>query len=245
MYNLLQIIGKTSSDKAILDGTTPPVNTLVFENTNFKSAPGSRVQRTEKAKGKLEDNNIDSSVISGFSKPISDLLNKSEKQSDNIQMQLAFNKEDGADIKLDFMESDMEAYMPDDKNSTKNLSLPRSMHSITSSNNTITPSTDDALNFKIACVKKVWETSIPAVIEHNVGQDDGNSFATSFSADPNSLDPSVAFTKSGDGTEDNTEGYSSSPNQAATNSGTNVCKVYFSFPKRFSNVLSLFLKLLF
>lgn len=36
-----KMLGKTSQvqDKAILDGATPPVNTIIFENTNYKTAP--------------------------------------------------------------------------------------------------------------------------------------------------------------------------------------------------------------
>lgn len=73
---------------------------------------------------------------------------------------------------------------------------------------------------------KVWETSMPTVIEHNVGQDDANSsFGASFGPDPNSLDPTGPFSKGTDTPDDNHEGYSPSPNQVASNSTTNVCKV--------------------
>jgi hypothetical protein len=43
---LFQIIGKSSQlqEKAVLDGATPPVNTIIFENTNFKSAPVLEIQ---------------------------------------------------------------------------------------------------------------------------------------------------------------------------------------------------------
>jgi hypothetical protein len=49
------------AEKAVLDGTSPPVQTIIFENTNYKSAPdlaiktkfGSHVknQRLDKARG--------------------------------------------------------------------------------------------------------------------------------------------------------------------------------------------------
>lgn len=220
-----QVIGKGNQiqDNAVLDGTTPPVvETIIFENTNFKSAPGTRAPRNDKSRKMDDSGPMENSVMSGLNKPFTDLLNKNDKQAD-IRMQLAFNKEDGSDIKLDFMESEI-SYLTEDK-SSKNIGLPRSMHAITSSNNTISPSTADALNFKIACVKKVWE--MPTVIEHNVGQDDGTGFATSFVPDPNSLDPSGPFNKGTDTPEDNNEGYSPTPNQVANNSSTNVCKVFF------------------
>ncbi|KAB0800432.1 hypothetical protein PPYR_06172 [Photinus pyralis] len=209
------------SEKTVLDGTTPPVNTIIFENTNFKSAPGARSGRTDKSCPKLDDAGIEQAVISTFNKPMRDLLNKNEKPSDSMQMQLSFGKEDSADMKLDFFESEL-SHLTEDKNG-KNMGLPRSMH-MTSANNTISASTADALNFKIASVKKVWETT-PTVIEHSVGQDDSNSsFSTSFGPDPNSLDPS-GFGKSGDGTDDGHEVYNSSSNQPTTNNTTNVCKV--------------------
>lgn len=214
------------SEKTVLDGATPPVNTIIFENTNFKSAPGTRPSRADKScTNKLEDGGIEQAVISSFNKPMRDLLNKNDKQSDAIQMQLSFNKEDSADIKLDFFESEL-SHLTDDK-SSKSIALPRSMHGITSTNsNTISATTADALNFKIASVKKVWE-SMPTVIEHSVGQDDSNaSFAASFGPDPNSLDPSGAFSKSGDTPDDTHEVYSTSPNQPTSNNTTNVCKVW-------------------
>ncbi|KAF2905937.1 hypothetical protein ILUMI_00241 [Ignelater luminosus] len=211
-------------EKTVLDGTTPPVNTIIFENTNFKSAPGARPSRSDKScTNKLDESSIDQTVIPSFTKPIRDLLNKNDKQSDSIQMQLTFTKEDSADMKLDFFESEL-SHLTEDK-SSKNMGLPRSIHAITSANNTISPSTADALNFKIASVKKVWE-SMPTVIEHSVGQEDTNStFSTSFGADPNSLDPSSAFGKGGDTPDDSHEGYTSSPNQPTSNNTTNVCKV--------------------
>lgn len=214
-------------EKTVLDGATPPVTTIIFENTNFKSAPGTRPQRTDKTcSNKLEEGgSIEQSVISSFNKPIRDLLNKNEKQADSIQMQLTFSKEDSADMKLDFFESEI-SHLTEDK-SSKNIGLARSMHAITSANNTLSPSTADALNFKIASVKKVWET-MSTVIEHSVGQDDSNSsFTTSFGPDPNSLDPSSAFGKGGDTPDDGHEGYASSPSQPTSNNTTNVCKVSF------------------
>lgn len=208
-----------------MDGTSAPVNTIIFENTNFKSAPG--VQRNAKTRpNKLDDGSVENAVMSTFHKPIADVLNKNDKQVSESMMQMNFNKEDGSDMKLDFIESEI-SYLTEDK-ATKNLGLPRSMHAITNSNTTISPSTADALNMKIASVKKVWET-MPTVTEHAVGQDDNSSFPPSFGADPNSLDPSGAFSKGTDTPDDNHEVYSPSPNQAASNNTTNVCKVRCNF----------------
>lgn len=167
----------------------------------------------------MEEGAIDSnSVVGGFNKPIVDLLCKNDKQSDSaIQIPLPF-KEDNADIKLDFFESDL-SHLTDDK-SSKTLCMSRSMHAMATGNNT-TISTADALNFKIQSVKKVWET--PS--EHNAGQDDASPcFPSSFTSDPNALDPN-SFVKGNDSPDDNHEGYSPSPNQVVSNSTTNVCKV--------------------
>ncbi|XP_022908286.2 protein split ends isoform X1 [Onthophagus taurus] len=225
--NSEKIIGKTQiqPDKSVLDGSTPPVNTIIFENTNFKSTPGVRNRNNEKSRAttKIEETSpMDPPVISTFNKPVTDLLNKSEKQPD-IQMQL-FNKEDTSDMKLDFFDSEI-SQLTDDK-ASKNISLPRSMHTITSSNSTMSHSTAD-LNFKIASVKKVWDNTINTmspVIEHSsVSQEE--TFSTSFGPDPNSLDPSSAFSKTQDAVEDPHEGYSPSPNPNTANNTTNVCKV--------------------
>lgn len=240
----------------MLDGTTPPVNTIIFENTNFKSAPGSRTARPDtnnKPRSKLDDGTImidnnASSVVTttGFnSKPIADLLLTSNNKNDNkqntndtIQLPLSF-KEDNTDIKLDFFDSEL-THLTEETKTTKNLCSmsSRTMHTISTGNsNSSTISTADALNFKIQSVKKMWET--PA--DHNVvvgGQecDANTTFASSFVTDPsNSLDPH-AFSKGNDTPDDDHhshhhhqhhhhEGYSPSPNQVASNSTTNVCKV--------------------
>lgn len=165
---------------------------------------------------------METSVVTNFNKPITDVLNKNDKQTPETMMQINFNKEDGSDMKLDFIESEI-SYLTEDK-ASKTLGLPRSIHAITSSNTTISPSTADALNMKIASVKKVWE-NMPTVVEHVVGQDDTTSFPSSFSTDPNGLDPSSAFSKGTDTPDDNHEVYSPSPNQASSNNTTNVCKV--------------------
>lgn len=87
---------------------------------------------------------------------------------------------------------------------------------------------------------QVWET-MPTVLEHSVGQDDGvanssTSFSTSFGPDPNSLDHSAAFSKAADQPDDSHEGYSPSPNQSCTsNNTTNVCKVCIYFRSNFTS----------
>ncbi|KAL3278373.1 hypothetical protein HHI36_013702 [Cryptolaemus montrouzieri] len=210
-------INKTAAlpDTAILDGTTPPVNTIIFENTNFKSVPSNRNIRNEKMR-KEDSAPMENQSMSNFNKPINELLNKNEKP-DSIQLQLPF-KEDGGDMKLDFFDSDLTLT---DEKSLKNPCLTRSMHSMTTGGNNI--STADALNFKIQSVKKVWETAS----EHSVPQEDANSsFSSSFVPDPNSLDSS-SFVKGNDNVEDTHEqhGYSQAANQQTSNNTTNVCKV--------------------
>ncbi|KAK4883925.1 hypothetical protein RN001_000196 [Aquatica leii] len=100
------------SEKTVLDGATPPVNTIIFENTNFKSAPSTRV-RSEKST-KLDETGIEQAVISSFNKPMRNLLNKTKKFADSMQMQLSFTKEDNSDMKLDFFESEL-SHLTDDK----------------------------------------------------------------------------------------------------------------------------------
>lgn len=209
---------KLNADKSLLDGSTPPVNTIIFENTNFKSAPGggnrnNRQQpqpQPDKNNGRKLDENInDNQVMSGFNKTMDTILNKNEK--DTIQLPLSF-KEDNADMKLDFFDSDL-PHLTEDK---KNLSLSTKSMQITTGSSTIC--TADSLNIKIASVKKVWETA-----SEHPGQDEANtSFSNSF--DPNTLDPNV-FKGTNDAADDSHhEGYSPSPNQAVSTS-TNVCKV--------------------
>lgn len=199
---LFQMMNKPSQlqDKTLLDGATPPVNTIIFENTNYKSTPGSRNNRNDKPRNKLEDGNIEVSVMGGFNKPINELLqNKNDNKTDTIQLPLF--KEDNSDIKLDFFGSDP---FTDDK---KNLCMSsKPIHTITSGNNTV-----DSLDIKIASVKKVWETS----------EQESEDSPITFGGPP--LDSNV-FSQGKDSPEDNHEGYSPSPNQCASTT-TNVCKV--------------------
>lgn len=191
-------------EKPLLDGSTPPVNTIIFENTNYKSTPGTRGNRNEKPRSKLEDGSLDSSVMSNFNKPvINELLqNKSDSKSDSIQLPLF--KDDNADMKLDFLNPDLQ--FTEDKTAKNLCMITKSIHAITSGNNTV-----DSLDIKIASVKKVWETL----------EQENEDTQISFGAPP--LDSNV-FNQGKDTPDDNHEGYSPSPSQTASTT-TNVCKV--------------------
>ncbi|CAH0559632.1 unnamed protein product [Brassicogethes aeneus] len=203
-------------DKSLLDGTTAPVNTIIFENTNFKTAPGSRncnPPRSEKPR-KLDDGNLDASVLSNFNKPLNELIGNDK--SDSIQLPMSF-KEDNGDMKLDFFDADLST-LTDDK-ACKNLIVSKMQHVGQSA-----ICTADSLNIKIASVKKVWETAP----DRGVAQDDGNvAFSSSFAA-PNdgNLDPSCSVFQKADQSDDvgHHEAYNQSPNQTASTT-TNVCKV--------------------
>lgn len=128
-------------DKSVLDGSTPPVNTIIFENTNYKS-PGdlkakfnnhvkNSTQQQQRGGGsnsgggaggidknrtinKLDDNDIDNQTMLAFNKPINEMI---DKKPEPIQLPLSFNKaaEDSADMKLDFnFDSDL-TQLTDDK----------------------------------------------------------------------------------------------------------------------------------
>ncbi|CAH1184606.1 unnamed protein product [Phyllotreta striolata] len=202
-----KMIGKTSplQDKSLLDGSTPPVNTIIFENTNFKSAPGPRNagRPDSKPRSKLDDGSTDNSVISSFNKPnMNDLLQAKSDKADSMPLQLF--KEDSADMKLDFFTADLQ--FADDK-SSKNFA-PKPIHAMTGGNNTV-----DSLDYKIASVKKVWETSEQENDENQIGF-----------AGP-TLDSNV-FAQGKDAPDDNInhEVYSPSPSQSVSTT-TNVCKV--------------------
>ncbi|CAH1975680.1 unnamed protein product [Acanthoscelides obtectus] len=212
-------------DKPLLDGATPPVNTIIFENTNFKQAPGARSTRTDSkprtgpvgastgSGGKLEESAtspgsvIDgSAMMGGFNKAgvINELLQNKDTKSDG-GIQLPLFKEDSADMKLDFFGSDLQFSSSDDKG--KNLCMTKSIHAIASGNNTV-----DSLDIKIASVKKVWETS------------EQESEEMSFVGPP--LDSNV-FNQNKDASDEahhHHDAYTSSPNQSVSTT-TNVCKV--------------------
>ncbi|XP_030763788.1 uncharacterized protein LOC115888261 [Sitophilus oryzae] len=194
------------ADKNLLDGSTPPVNTIIFENTNFKSAPGARSTArssvssvgSDKTRSKLSED-IDNGVFRKST--INELLHKAETTGKTEPIQLTVFKEE-TDMKLDFFGTDL-THLTDDKG-TKNLCGTKSMTSV---NSTICNA--DSLNMKIASVKKVWETS-----EQESEDTSGITFGG----------PVIETVfKGSDGQDDNHETYSPGNNQSA--STTNVCKV--------------------
>ncbi|XP_058806241.1 protein PRRC2C isoform X3 [Phymastichus coffea] len=204
--NSPKVVGEKSKDqsqesKTGQDATSsPPVHTLIFENTNYTKSTKSNVTTQgpsdmaikpkysnhvkPKRSSELDDESSQlqqqQALAVAFSSKPSDLIK--DKQPDPIQMPLSFNnKEDSSDMKLDFtFDSDL-SQLTDDK--SKTLGMPRSMH-ITSGQSTISPSTAE-LNLKIASVKKVWENAppMPTVVEHEVDQNvvsSANSFPQAF-----------------------------------------------------------------
>lgn len=170
------------ADKSgVLDGATPPVETIIFENTNYKTAtPDETLQQkyqittpipktqAEEINAELENRAL---AFNGEVRPrprsiqelISDRPVVSDAEAAGLGLQMTFDTsqkpEDSSDMKLDFaFDSDL-GQLTEDK-SAKSLGLPRGVHMSTS--NTISPLAAD-LNLKIASVKKVWE--MPAVAE--------------------------------------------------------------------------------
>ncbi|KAK2582795.1 hypothetical protein KPH14_005056 [Odynerus spinipes] len=189
--------GKNTKDalveKNVSDVSSPPVQTLIFENTNYskttKTGPGDmamkskfsnhvqKQQRMDKRaemeeEGSQMQQHSQQSLSVAFSNKPNDLIKN--KNQEPIQMPLSFNKnEDNADMKLDFtFDSDL-SQLTEDK--SKTLGMTRSMH-MSAGQSTISPSTAE-LNLKIASVKKVWEnaTPMPTVVEH---EDGGNVVST-------------------------------------------------------------------
>ncbi|XP_063244612.1 protein PRRC2C isoform X15 [Bacillus rossius redtenbacheri] len=244
-------LARESMEKAVLDGTSPPVQTIIFENTNYKSSPADlamkakfgnhlKNQRIDKSRERKLSEDAEEVALGFSSKPpgtMGDISKSSDSKADQMQMPLGFNKnEDSVDMKLDFT-FDSDLSLAEDK-ANKNMGLPRSMHITAGPQSNISPSTAD-LNFKIASVKKVWESvpAMPTVIEHT---EDGNvstasSFTPSFGNPVDSgLDPS-SFVKSVDGPgDDNSQEvvYSTGPSNSYVSSkadptatSSNVCKV--------------------
>lgn len=171
-----------SSEKAgVLDGTTPPVETIIFENTNYKTAPPAEALKqkyqpsanTAKPQGEELPAEMDARPLpfNGDVRPrprsIQDLIGDNGRPVADgdgalgipMSFETSQKTEDSSDMKLDFaFDSDL-GQLTEDK-SAKSLGLPRGVHMSTSS--TISPLAAD-LNLKIASVKKVWE--MPAVAE--------------------------------------------------------------------------------
>lgn len=170
-----------AADKTgVLDGATPPVETIIFENTNYKTAtPDETLQQKYQinapiAKTQAEDIKTEMEnrplTYNGEVRPrprsIQEIISESavaDGDSTALGLPISFDtsqkQEDSSDMKLDFaFDSDL-GQLTEDK-SAKSLGLPRGVHMSTS--NTISPLAAD-LNLKIASVKKVWE--MPAVAE--------------------------------------------------------------------------------
>ncbi|XP_015113837.1 protein PRRC2C isoform X3 [Diachasma alloeum] len=191
---------ETIADKNVSDTSSPPVQTLIFENTNYSKTTktsdmaikskfsnhmkhsGSQ-QRVDKREIEEEGSQLQQqqqALAVAFANKLNEPL-KEKNSQDPIQMPLSFNKtEDNADMKLDFtFDADL-SQLTDDK-SKGSLGMPRSMH-MTGGHSTISPSTAE-LNLKIASVKKVWENApMPTVVEHEDGSvvSNANSFPQSF-----------------------------------------------------------------
>ncbi|XP_034934414.1 protein PRRC2B isoform X3 [Chelonus insularis] len=192
----LKAVKESVVEKNVADNSSPPVQTLIFENTNYsKTTKGptdmaikskfsnhmKSQQRVDKRNEIEEDNQLhqQQALSVAFSNKPNDLMK--EKTQEPIQMPLSFNKsEDNADMKLDFSFDPDLTQLTDDK--SKSLGMPRSMH-MTGGQSTISPSTAE-LNLKIASVKKVWENAppMPTVVEHEDGSvvTTANSFTQSF-----------------------------------------------------------------
>lgn len=164
----------------VLDGSTPPVETIIFENTNYKTAPPAEALKQkyqpsaatakpqEEVQNEMEPRTL---PFNGDVRPrprsIQELMAETgrpvSEAEGTLGLPISFDTsqktEDSSDMKLDFaFDSDL-GQLTEDK-STKALGLPRGTHMSTS--NTISPLAAD-LNLKIASVKKVWE--MPAVAE--------------------------------------------------------------------------------
>lgn len=225
---------ETLTDKNVSDVSSPPVQTLIFENTNYSKTTktsGStdlavkskfsnhiKQQRAEKrAEIEEEGNQVQQhqqpALSVAFSNKPNDLIK--DKNQEPIQMPLSFNKnEDNADMKLDFtFDSDL-SQLTDDK--SKSLGMARSMH-MAGGQSTISPSTAE-LNLKIASVKKVWEnaTPMPTVVEH----EDGTSVVSSATSFPQAFE-------SGDVDDSYSphQQYNQSNIKNEITTSTNVCKV--------------------
>ncbi|XP_047515176.1 protein PRRC2B-like isoform X1 [Pieris napi] len=163
----------------VLDGSTPPVETIIFENTNYKTPPAealkskyqpsvSTVKSQEEVASEMESRALQfNGDVRARPRSIQEIMAESGRPvteaEGSLSLPMSFDAsqkaEDSSDMKLDFaFDSDL-GQLTEDK-ATKSLGLPRGVHMSTS--NTISPLAAD-LNLKIASVKKVWE--MPAVVE--------------------------------------------------------------------------------
>lgn len=207
----LSKMSREAVEKTVLDGTSPPVQTIIFENTSLKekiSVPGDlamktkynhhlKNQRMDKTRDRKLEDESGHVGLGGF-KPAGADMKTQDSKNDPIQMPVSFNKnEDSADMKLDFAFDSELSQLTDDKTS-KGMGLPHSMQMVQSSS----AADSKLLNFKIASVKKVWENSISTVMEHH--SEDGN-VSTSSSFTPgfgNSVEDPTSYVKSSVGVMD-------------------------------------------
>ncbi|KAL0122312.1 hypothetical protein PUN28_007210 [Cardiocondyla obscurior] len=226
---------ETLTEKNVSDVSSPPVQTLIFENTNYskttkttgptdlavKSKFSNHIKSQQRAEKRAEieeessqvQQHQQSTLSVAFSNKPNDLIK--DKNQEPIQMPLSFNKnEDNADMKLDFtFDSDL-SQLTDDK--SKSLGMTRSMH-MAGGQSTISPSTAE-LNLKIASVKKVWENAppMPTVVEH----EDGTSVVSSATSFPQAFE-------SGDVDDSYSphQQYNQSNIKSEITTSTNVCKL--------------------
>ncbi|XP_067205035.1 protein PRRC2B isoform X4 [Linepithema humile] len=223
------------AEKNVSDVSSPPVQTLIFENTNYskttkttgptdlavKSKFSNHIKTQQRAEKRADIEEDGSGQVQhqqqalsvAFSNKPNDLIK--DKNQEPIQMPLSFNKnEDSADMKLDFtFDSDL-SQLTDDK--SKSLGMTRSMH-IAGGQSTISPSTAE-LNLKIASVKKVWENAppMPTVVEH----EDGGGVVSSATSFPQAFE-------SGDVDDSYSphQQYSQNNMKSEITTSTNVCKL--------------------
>lgn len=239
---------ETLTEKNVSDVSSPPVQTLIFENTNYskttktgptdlavKSKFSNHIKTQQRAEKRMEIEEEGNQVQQhqqpalsvAFSNKPNDLIK--DKNQEPIQMPLSFNKnEDNADMKLDFtFDSDL-SQLTDDK--SKSLGMARSMH-MAGGQSTISPSTAE-LNLKIASVKKVWENAppMPTVAEH----EDGTSVVSSATSFPQAFE-------SGDVDDSYSphQQYNQSNIKSEITTSTNVCKVRNHFTNIFPYVMLL------
>ncbi|XP_029174414.1 protein PRRC2C isoform X7 [Nylanderia fulva] len=229
---------ETLTEKNVVsDVSSPPVQTLIFENTNYSkttktSGPTDlavkskfsnhikqqqqraekRAEMEEEGNGQVQQHPQQPALSVAFPNKPNDLIK--DKNQEPIQMPLSFNKnEDNADMKLDFtFDSDL-SQLTEDK--SKSLGMPRSMH-MAGGQSTISPSTAE-LNLKIASVKKVWENApMPTVVEHEDGSGVVGS-ATSFPQAFESGDVDDSYSPH--------QQYNQNNMKSEITTSTNVCKL--------------------
>ncbi|XP_063244599.1 protein PRRC2C isoform X4 [Bacillus rossius redtenbacheri] len=99
-------LARESMEKAVLDGTSPPVQTIIFENTNYKSSPADlamkakfgnhlKNQRIDKSRERKLSEDAEEVALGFSSKPpgtMGDISKSSDSKADQMQMPLGFNK---------------------------------------------------------------------------------------------------------------------------------------------------------